>query len=721
MLNQEIHPDHDELCAFILGQLPLADVERLEQHVQSCESCCDTLETIAARDSFLEQLLLARGPQNACGDTSPNEIENTIDESIPDALANHPRYAVEKLVGRGGMGRVYKARHRLMDRAVAVKVIHREWVQNQGAIDRFRREVKTAASLDHRNVVSAYDAEQVENLHFLVMEYVDGIDLAQTVRNEGPLPVPVACDFIRQAAEGLHHAHELGMVHRDIKPHNLIVTNDGIVKILDFGLASLVSRSAEEDAMSGDANGNLTRVGAVMGTPDFISPEQTQDAREVDGRSDIYSLGMTLYFLLAGRVPFVTGTVAEKLVMHTAETPKALTSLREDVPTGLQAVVARMIAKDPIDRFQTPTEVSEELRPFTELSSQEVSSNAPSLRMFLSIALTCILVVVALSVFASIVNRTKKADETTATSTEEAAQLPTTRYDFSLVPETFVEILGGRPGDLLENDDFRDVWTILDSTPLKPYFDPQLAEGLCVTLPDSAGQVVILKTATVSAQEYAQKKLGATSEPLRESNIEVYPTDSSDKYVRLHGNDKLVVGTLQAITAHAECLNDEKPTFDPMAEQLQTQSAAAFKVSTSFSKESPRGSTDFWTQAYLNLLEFTMNPLLESDYLIASVDLQRGTSMVYLTAWCADSANQQIARRTMEAVKGVFPNLVQADTEGLFLEAHKQITDAVSTAEIVSLSDNCVRMEFRLQDAPAIRELIRIYFFISELGAPGRK
>ena len=717
MPNHKIHPSHHELSAFTLGQLPAVESERIEQHILECESCCDALEMLGSRDAFVEQLQDARDSDCPFSDTEPVVVADTIEETVPGALANHSRYAIESLVGRGGMGRVYKARHRMMDRVVAVKVIHREWVQRQEAIDRFRREVKTAASLNHRNIVSAYDAEQVQDLHILVMEYVDGVDLAQTVKRGGPLPVSVACDYILQAAEGLQHAHDLGMVHRDIKPHNLIVTRGKVVKILDFGLASLVSQAVEDEALSPTADGSLTLVGAVMGTPDFISPEQSQDARSVDGRSDIYSLGMTLHFLLAGRVPFEVNSVAEKLVRHASEDPTPLTSIRNDVPQELADVVERMIAKDPTARFQTPTEVAEALGPFGELSSQVATRETRRRGVQVLVASLCVLLVVAFGAFAY-VNRTKEDDrKAIATSgAETEPPLPSTEYDLSLVPQSFVEILGGRPSDLLENDHFRDVWTILDDTPLKSYCDPRIAEGLCVKLRGDGGKVVLLKTSTVSAQQYARETLRIADEPLSEDEVEFYRTASPNQAVRLIGDNKLVIGTLDAILVHAEALKDVKPTFELLSRQFQSQYASAFKISTSFTKTSPRGSTDFWRRAYLNMLDFTVNPLLQSDYVIASVDLQDETCMVYFTALCEASTGKQAAHRTMDATRGAFPNLIQADNENLFLDAQKEIIAAVGEAEVVPLADHGVRMEFPLESAEAVRELIGVYFLISALG-----
>ncbi len=213
---------------------------------------------------------------------------------LPPELLNHPRYRVLALLGAGGMGAVYKAEHRLMERLVALKVMAARLLGNAAMVERFRREVKAAARLAHPNIVTAHDAEQAGDLHFLVMEYVEGTDLARVVAERGPLPVGEACDYVRQAAMGLQHAHEHGMIHRDIKPHNLMLTPQGTVKMLDFGLARLAGEA-------GSQPGGGTAQGTVLGTVDYMAPEQADDAHQADIRSDIYSLGCTLYHLLSGR------------------------------------------------------------------------------------------------------------------------------------------------------------------------------------------------------------------------------------------------------------------------------------------------------------------------------------------------------------------------------------------------------------------------------------
>ncbi len=367
-----LHPSEDELSAFTLGQLSDEKAEEVERHVSECDPCCETMMTLGADDDTFVGMLKEVGTSPRSADDTTIDRPAPSNDEIPEPLQNHSRYQIENLVGRGGMGRVFSARHRMMDRIVALKVIHREWVRRQEAIDRFRREVKTAASLDHPNIVTAHDAEQADDLHFLVMEYVDGIDLSETIKERGPLPVADACEYIRQAADGLQYAHDRGMVHRDIKPHNLMVTSEGTVKILDFGLASLAPQPTPAQPMSEDADGNLTIAGAIMGTPDFISPEQAEDAHKVDGRSDIYSLGMTLYFLLSGRVPFDKGSATDKLKLHAEADPTPLSEFRDDVPDELQEVVARMTAKDPAERFQSPAEVASALAPLVS------TNDAPS-------------------------------------------------------------------------------------------------------------------------------------------------------------------------------------------------------------------------------------------------------------------------------------------------------------------------------------------------------
>jgi len=287
-------------------------------------------------------------------------------------------YQLLERLGEGGVGQVFKAQHTGTGRVVALKVIRKDLVADPEVVARFYREVKILGELAHPNIVQRVDAGQVGTVQVLAMEYIEGVDLARLVKATGPLPVAQACDYIRQAALGLQHAHERGLVHRDIKPSNLLVTSRapgprpgtssshlgrwtldiGLIKILDLGLARLrrpANAAANEATM-------VTKVGAVLiGTPDFLAPEQALDFHGADIRSDIYSLGCTFYFLLAGQPPFAGGSLAQKLVMHREAEPLSLESFRSDLPRGLAKVLGKMLAKRPEHRYQTPAEVAQAL------------------------------------------------------------------------------------------------------------------------------------------------------------------------------------------------------------------------------------------------------------------------------------------------------------------------------------------------------------------------
>jgi serine/threonine protein kinase len=284
--------------------------------------------------------------------------------ALPRELTNHPRYQVLRELGRGGMGVVYQARQTVMNRPVVIKVINKALLDQPDALERFHREVTAAARLSHPNIVVAYDAEQAGDLHMLVMEFVPGQSLAEVLEKKGPLPVADACRYVRQAALGLQHAHEQKMVHRDIKPQNLMLTPKGEVKILDFGLAKMASER-------GQGKG-LTASNSYMGTPDYSAPEQATDARTADIRADIYSLGCTLYALLAGHPPFQEDTPIKTILAHLETKPVPLPELRPDVPAELWAVVAKMLAKQPEKRYQTPAAVAAALAPFVKPGTKAV-------------------------------------------------------------------------------------------------------------------------------------------------------------------------------------------------------------------------------------------------------------------------------------------------------------------------------------------------------------
>jgi serine/threonine protein kinase len=276
------------------------------------------------------------------------------------------QYRVLDQLGQGGMGRVFKAVHQTMHRTVALKVLAPNLLRTEKAHDLFLREVRAAGQLLHPNIVTAYDANQINGRHYLVMEYVDGPSLDQLVRDNGPLPVGLACEIIRQAALGLQFAAQKGMVHRDIKPSNLLIQRQGptggfVVKILDFGLARLHGSAADGPATDDTP---LPKEHTVMGTPDFLSPEQARNLDDVDSRADLYSLGCTFYYLLTGQVPFPGGTSLEKLIRHCKEEPAPIEESRPDMPPAVAAALRRLMAKDAADRFQTPAELAAALAPF---------------------------------------------------------------------------------------------------------------------------------------------------------------------------------------------------------------------------------------------------------------------------------------------------------------------------------------------------------------------
>lgn len=273
-------------------------------------------------------------------------------------------YLLLERLGEGGMGRVYKARHQRLGRLTALKIIRPECLSKRSAVARFLREAQAAAQLSHPNVVLVYDADQVGDTHYYAMEFVEGTDLARLVQDKGPLPIPLACDFIRQAALGLQHAHQQGLVHRDIKPGNLMVTGTGTVKVLDLGLVRMSPLTERPDAEA--PRSSVTEAGVIVGTVDYMAPEQAKDAREVEARADLYALGCTLYHLLTGSAPFPEGRPWEKLLKHQLEEPTPLESRRPEVPAGLARIVRHLMAKTPKDRIQTGAELADALAPFCQ-------------------------------------------------------------------------------------------------------------------------------------------------------------------------------------------------------------------------------------------------------------------------------------------------------------------------------------------------------------------
>ncbi len=268
-----------------------------------------------------------------------------------------PDFEILGEVGRGGMGVVYKARHIPDNRIVAVKVIRQERLRDEDSVRRFRREAQAAARASDPNIVRVFDSDHTGDTHYLVMEYVDGVTLQRLVDDHGPLPVAQACDFMRQAADGLQHAQEQALVHRDIKPSNLMVTGGDtpIVKILDLGVARLLPPLG---AAPGESLSTLTQGGSVIGTADYIAPEQLENPHGADIRADLYSLGCTFYFLLTGHVPFPGGTLISKLDKQRWQTPEPVETRRRELPAAVVTVVQKLMSKRPADRYQSPGELA---------------------------------------------------------------------------------------------------------------------------------------------------------------------------------------------------------------------------------------------------------------------------------------------------------------------------------------------------------------------------
>ncbi len=332
-----------ELNDFVNGRIAFARLSDIELHLESCGRCSSRLggaadDSLVKRLSQIEYSASVEGPETAGG--KPFELG-------PDS-----RYELQAELGSGGMGQVFRARHKFMKRTVAIKTIRPELINHPEAVRRFAKEARAAARLSHPNIVSAFDAEREGDLHFLVMEFVDGEGLGAIVTRQGPLDAAVATDYIRQAALGLEHAAEQGMVHRDIKPQNLMLTSDGVVKILDFGLSKFrrpPTESDEPDSVTDETV--LTMNDTRLGTEGFIAPEQARDARSADIRSDIYSLGCTYFFLLTNRAPFF-GMPPDQ----PAAVPD-VTRFRHDLDPGLAEILNRMMQPDPDRRFQRPVEL----------------------------------------------------------------------------------------------------------------------------------------------------------------------------------------------------------------------------------------------------------------------------------------------------------------------------------------------------------------------------
>ena len=267
------------------------------------------------------------------------------------------RYELHRKLAQGGMANVYLARDLLLDRPVAVKVMFPEHARDQAFVERFRREATAAANLNHPNIVAIYDWGQQHGTYYIVMEYVEGRPLSEIIRSEGPLHPNRAAEITADVAAALAFAHRNGVVHRDVKPGNILITATGQVKVADFGIAQASSNS--------DATLNLTQAGAVMGTATYFSPEQAQ-GHTVDPRSDLYSLGCVLYEMLTARPPFTGDTPVAIAYKHVQEQPFPPTTVNPSVPAELEAIDMRLLQKDPADRYASAEDLRSDLRRFLE-------------------------------------------------------------------------------------------------------------------------------------------------------------------------------------------------------------------------------------------------------------------------------------------------------------------------------------------------------------------
>jgi serine/threonine-protein kinase len=273
------------------------------------------------------------------------------------------RYELERKIGEGGMARVYVGRDMRLNRPVAIKIPHQQYTLDADFLNRFFHEAQAAAILQHPNIVDVYDVGQDGDIHYIVMEYVEGIDLKRLINREAPLPISQALHIGAQVARGLQAAHQAGMVHRDVKPQNIIVAPDGNAVITDFGIA----KSARSTA--------LTETGVVFGTADYISPEQAQ-GRTASALSDIYSVGVTLYEMLAAKLPFTGDTALAIAMKHVSDQPVPPRQINRAIPPQLEAIVLRCLAKDPAQRPQSAAELARMLTNFDQVSQQATAANA---------------------------------------------------------------------------------------------------------------------------------------------------------------------------------------------------------------------------------------------------------------------------------------------------------------------------------------------------------
>lgn len=382
-MSQLVCPPEDQIAGYVLGVLEEEDASKVAKHLEECSPCRSKAELYESRSDPLLELvrqqiaspyvdeaechravarllseeLFSPVVGGSAGQASPakDTLETPV-SPLPQTLGD---YVLLEPLG-GSQGQVYKAFHTALERMVVVKMLSVHLLRDAAAVERFCREIKLIGRLDHPNIVRALDARQQDGKRFLVMELVEGCDLAKILARYGPLPIPEACEIARQAAVGLQYIYEHGLVHRDIKPANLMLSQQGQVKILDLGLGRFHKPPSSADE-------EMTQPGMAVGTVDYMAPEQITSSRDVDIRADIYSLGCTLYKLLSGRAPFdlpECRTAWDKVHAHLRRPVLSLRDLRPETPIKLAEIIHRMLAKDPKERFQTPDQVVSALKPF---------------------------------------------------------------------------------------------------------------------------------------------------------------------------------------------------------------------------------------------------------------------------------------------------------------------------------------------------------------------
>jgi serine/threonine protein kinase len=404
--NPSPHPSDAVLCQYAENGLDRLASEQVSEHLRCCDHCVKRLDDLGRDDSDAGYCPTDPGDDQSCAATraprgAPTALGDSSSDSAPlgspppppanHSLLEHPDYEIIRELGRGGMGVVYLAHNRLLGRTEVLKALDHNLIERSSMRDRFLREIRAVARLRHPNIVAAYHAFHSGDRLIFAMEYVEGLDLARLVKAKGPLPVDRACYFAHEAALALQHAHEEGMVHRDIKPGNLMLSHAKgrpIIKILDFGLAKAnrelhaLDHHEPSDGAFELPGEQLTLAGQLLGTPEFIAPEQIDNAPNADTRADIYSLGCTLYFLLSGGTPFPRTNVLAVMLAHRMMSATPINELRPDVPAELAAVVAKMMEKAPDNRFQTPDEVAKALAPFfkklPETSAATLIGSAPA-------------------------------------------------------------------------------------------------------------------------------------------------------------------------------------------------------------------------------------------------------------------------------------------------------------------------------------------------------